>query len=116
MPQAKPCSRPNCGQLVPLGTTHCNQHARSDNKRRANKSREHGLTTNHWRQLRRTRLHLDHHRCHQCGQPATTVHLTPHLAGDHTRARLEDLTSLCSSCHGTIDAPRAHTQTKGGRA
>jgi 5-methylcytosine-specific restriction endonuclease McrA len=51
--------------------------------------------------------------CQRCGKTGDrhtlTVHLNPALGGDHLAASRDDLTTLCRSCHGSIDAPRART-------
>jgi 5-methylcytosine-specific restriction endonuclease McrA len=108
MPQTKPCATPRCGQLVPLGTTHCPTHTRANNQRRHRKATTNGLHSNRWRTLRAQALHRDGGRCQHCHQaPATTCHLHPDLHGNHLSATLDDVVSLCASCHGTLDAPRA---------
>lgn len=106
-PSLKHCSAPGCRSLLPLGTTHCAQHRAADNQRRHAKQEAHGRNTAAWRRKRKQRLDLDGHACQRCGAAANTVHLDPAWKGDHEHAPIDAMTSMCTSCHGTIDAPRA---------
>jgi 5-methylcytosine-specific restriction endonuclease McrA len=82
---------------------------REDARRHA-KERAQGRTTAAWRRLRQAALQRDGYRCRRCGrQTGLTAHLDRRLAGDHTRATLDDITTLCRSCHGSTDAPRSRT-------
>jgi len=105
MPVLKPCA--HCRTLIPVGTTLCPRCAHSDNQRRATKAKAYGYHTTVWQQKRQTIL-AHHPVCQYCNnRPATTVHLDPAWHGDHVNAPLDALTALCSSCHGTVDAPRS---------
>lgn len=58
-----------------------------------------------WKALRRYRLHLDSGLCQKCKargivEPATEVdHVLPVISHPHLRYQIENLQSLCSSCH-----------------
>lgn len=62
----------------------------------------------------------DGYACQQCGttgdRHTLTVHLNPALDGDHLAATRDDLTTLCRSCHGSVDAPRSHSGPKSAAA
>jgi 5-methylcytosine-specific restriction endonuclease McrA len=102
---------PQCGALGPNAGL-CPDCKRADNQRRNQKRRDSGRTSAAWQRLRLAALHRDGYLCQDCGKPgdrrSLTVHLDPSLEGQHWRASLNDLTTLCRSCHGTRDAPRAH--------
>jgi len=89
--------------------TYCEWHAPVvERRRRANPD----LTgrrdqTPEWRRARRRALHRDQHRCRRCGSdgrepPAAPleVHHINGVAGDD---RLENLETLCRSCHRMAD-------------
>lgn len=92
----------------------CPDCQRADDRRRNTKRRNSGRSTQRWQQLRLAAFHRDGYACRQCGVTGTrhtlTAHLRPEAAGDHWRATLADLTTLCRHCHGTVDAPRAHAR------
>lgn len=107
------CAEPGCTTLT--CSRRCSAHAlardvREQARRRA-KNREHGLNTRRWRRLRAERLAVAQGLCELqlrgCRVTATTGHLDPALAGDHTAATLDDVRAACLPCHGTVDAPRA---------
>jgi hypothetical protein len=87
------CRRPTNG-------TRCPEHTRAR-----------GYTTAHWQTVRRARLDLDGHRCRLehdgCTRRATTVHLDPHLNGNHLLATIDNTVSACLHCHGVEDGGRA---------
>jgi len=71
-----------------------------------------GHEVTHWIKLRKQALERDGHQCQlrasrYCAGVADTVHLAPQCGGNHWNATLDDCTSACRSCHGTVDAPRA---------
>jgi 5-methylcytosine-specific restriction endonuclease McrA len=93
----------------------CIAHRRADNKRRANNEATAGRLSPHWQKLRLRAIARDRH-CQRCGTTNDlTVHLDPAKRGQHRNARLEDCTTLCRSCHGSIDAPRAAASAKANR-
>jgi 5-methylcytosine-specific restriction endonuclease McrA len=98
----------------------CPDCQRADNHRRNTKRRVSGRTTAAWQRLRLAAFDRDSYACRQCGQGGTrhtlTVHLDPALKGNHWSATLDDLTTLCRSCHGSVDAPRAHTKVEPSRS
>jgi 5-methylcytosine-specific restriction protein A len=112
-PQAKPCAKPGCGRLVPLGHRHCDEHAKAEHQRRARKRAAYGYDRQHWRQVRAQRLQLANHQCELqlagCTVAATHVHLRPELRGAHDLATLDDTRACCASCSGAVDAPRSQT-------
>jgi 5-methylcytosine-specific restriction endonuclease McrA len=83
----------------------------TDNERRAQLSKRHGLKTAYWRKLRQQALARDGGLCalrHPgCTGRAETVHISAHLHGNHLAATLSDCRSACRRCHGKQDAPRA---------
>jgi hypothetical protein len=87
------CGRPTIGPRCPAHTT------------------DYGYASLHWQRVRAARLQVDGHLCQfnypGCIGHATTVHLAPELAGDHSLATLETTRSACHHCHGIEDAPRA---------
>ena len=100
-----------CGALVPK-PGRCPDCQRADDRRRNRKRVESGRTTAAWQRLRAAAIHRDNYTCQRCGVSGTvktlTVHLRPELGGNHRAATLDDLVTLCRSCHGKTDAPRAH--------
>ena len=100
---ARPCI--DCG--TPTNGTRCPAHQRDADARRHAKQQAHGRDTARWRQLRVLVLNRDRHRCQRCGKPGNTVHLDPRLKGNHTLATPNHCVTLCRSCHGVLDAPRA---------
>jgi hypothetical protein len=83
--------------------------------------RARGTSTSYWKQLRLQALQRYGHRCvlrvdRRCTQTATTVHISPHLKGDHRAATLADCKSACRTCHGIIDGPRAGSEQPPRRA
>ena len=102
---------PKCGALGETAGL-CAKCKRADNLRRTEKRRTSGRTTAAWNRLRVAAIERDGFQCRRCGRGGTvktlTVHLRPELGGNHFSARLEDLTTLCRSCHGSVDAPRSH--------
>jgi 5-methylcytosine-specific restriction endonuclease McrA len=108
-----------CFRIFDGGGAHCppcqQQRDRAHSARSNAKSREQGRTTSRWRRLRLQVLARDGYTCQRCGaQPHPSqlhAHLDPRLAGDHWIATVDDCTTLCRSCHGTIDAPRSTRRT-----
>lgn len=102
------CGAPNeRGSLAGL----CPKHTREDNARRNKKRKDSGRTTTAWQRIRLAAFHRDGYACQRCGKTGDrhtlTVHLSPALDGDHLAASRDDLTTLCRSCHGSVDAPRS---------
>jgi 5-methylcytosine-specific restriction endonuclease McrA len=101
------CCVPGCGQLIERGNR-CQVHMAEKEARKALKRKTSGYYSKHWQQLRKAALNRDLHTCQRCGAPATTVHIDPRLRANHHAATLADCTSLCHSCHGSIDTRRRH--------
>jgi hypothetical protein len=99
-----PCG---CDQLI----TGVRCDAATENQRRTNLDRAHGLHTAHWRRTRAAVRTRSHGRCELqlqgCTITATTTHLDPRLHGDHRNATIADCLDACHRCHGTIDQPRS---------
>ena len=87
----------------------CQQaHDRAHNRQRAAKTKAQGRNTAAWRKLRAAVLARDGHACRRCGSGHyLTAHLHPALGGNHRHPTLADCDTLCASCHGSDDAPRA---------
>lgn len=101
---ARVCSR--CGRIA--AAARCPDCQNKDNRRRADKTRHQGRTTPHWRRVRAHVIARDK-ACRACGtHEHLSVHLDPKLEGNHRLATPDDCVTLCLSCHGSIDAPRAH--------
>jgi hypothetical protein len=108
---------PTHGLYPPGGPSkgRCPTCYQEDNRRRTAKQRDQGRTTRHWKNLARAAKQAAGYRCQSCGAPEVpepagwlSVHLRPELGGNHRAATLPDVVVLCLSCHGTVDAPRAH--------
>jgi 5-methylcytosine-specific restriction endonuclease McrA len=111
MVDGRPCGR--MFQPVPGArrNNRCELHqaqlTRREDERRNLRAKTSGRTTAAWKKLRAQVLERDDYACLRCGRRAFSVHIDPRLGGDHRLAMIDDCWSLCSSCHGTIDAPRA---------
>jgi 5-methylcytosine-specific restriction endonuclease McrA len=107
---ARPTPKPGCGRpKLPRLCTNCQ---RLDDARRNAKRRRSGRTTARWQRLRLAVFARDGYACRLCGRTGTrytlTAHLRPELAGNHWTATLDDVVTLCGSCHASVDAARAH--------
>lgn len=96
---------PKCGRIAP-----CARHAGDDERRRAAKSRAHGLTGRAWKRTRARVLARDFDVCRigrdGCTLKATSVHRLPEYGPIHDE-NLDAYVSACAHCHGVVDAPRA---------
>jgi 5-methylcytosine-specific restriction endonuclease McrA len=105
------CFRPFTPDPSRRRNNRCDAHqaelTKREDARRNQRAKAHGRTSAHWKRLRLEVLERDDHTCQRCGAPAVSVHIRPELAGDHRAATTDDCWSMCASCHGTIDAPRA---------
>lgn len=106
MPRLKLC--PSCGEALAL-EAECNCAGAKAKRQRANnrahrRQKTSGRTSAHWRRLRKLAIARDM-GCVRC--PAT-VDLTVDLlgGGDHRTATLEQVETLCRSCHGRRDGGR----------
>jgi 5-methylcytosine-specific restriction endonuclease McrA len=104
-PLPRICVEPSCPDHTAGDPHRCPRHASEYNARKRHTHRS--TIGPHWRRLRQQALARDR-CCQRCGTTHDlTVHLDPRMRGDHDTAVLEACTTLCRSCHGTIDAPRA---------
>ena len=105
--QAKICN--GCHHTFPVQKVkrgRCPGCQRADNRRRNAKRAEHGRSSQWWRSFRSAYLGSS---CEHCGSTADlTLHYKP--GGRHS-ANPADYETLCRSCHGAVDAPRAHAIT-----
>jgi 5-methylcytosine-specific restriction endonuclease McrA len=109
LPVVTVCGYAGCSRLVAnRQAARCETHRREDNYQRRRRGLQHGLASAHWRGVRQAVLDRDGWRCQRCGARASSVHLDPQLHGDHYHATIDNCVTLCRSCHGTTDAPRAH--------
>jgi 5-methylcytosine-specific restriction endonuclease McrA len=109
MPHGKVCSRSGAVFIPPARCEcqACVTHRRRDNARRGRNLYTSGRRSEHWRKLRPQAIARDR-VCRRCGTgERLTVHLDPALRGEHRNATLDDVVTLCVSCHGSVDAPRA---------
>lgn len=128
MPYAplKPCAYPLCAELVPSGQRHCEAH-RKQTVQAYEKSRGNSTARGYdrsWQQAREQALKRDRYICKSCEvegiiTPATQVHhIKPFRQGDKSdplRLKLDNLESLCASCHAKIDGwsrARHHRQNQ----
>jgi hypothetical protein len=90
-----------CGTPTRNRPAYCDEH----------RKRGYNPRSPHWRAVRAQRLELDQHQCRLnhpgCTGHATSVHLDPDLAGDHSQASIANTISACAHCHGVEDGPRA---------
>jgi hypothetical protein len=101
------CATPACGQLLHPDTP-CPQCGRKGHLPKQTKDTMRGYHSRNWREVKWRAQVRDGFRCQQCGSPfALTAHLDPARQGDHYHATLDEVTTLCRTCHGTLDAPRA---------
>lgn len=111
MPHMKLCS--NCGGVFPLEEfarpgggrrrSRCIACTRLDNQRRNAKRRLHGRKSDWWQRFKRAYLG---EQCERCGSTLDlTLHFKPGGVHDANPANYE---TLCRSCHGSVDAARAH--------
>jgi len=110
MPLAHICS--HCFGDYAHGTKCGCDGATAARKRRADythaQQRMAGRDTAHWRTTRERRRDLDGYRCVVCGRHQSelatnerlTVHLGPHMHGQHAHATVDDCQTRCSTCHG----------------
>ena len=113
---------PRCGvpkdEMTVNGRTRrrklCPDCQRADDRRRNEKRKTSGRSSASWQRLSLAALHRDNFTCRRCGKTGDrrqlTGHLDPRLGGNHRIAALEDITTLCLSCHGSVDAPRSHAR------
>lgn len=81
----------------------CATCKRVDNQRRNRKTAEQGRSSSAWRRFRKANIAS---QCQRCGSGDNlTYHYRP--GGRHS-FNPGDYQTLCRSCHGSIDAPRAH--------
>jgi 5-methylcytosine-specific restriction endonuclease McrA len=105
-PVRRLCLEPDCRDLTAGDPHRCPRHAAEFNARRRHTYRS--TIGKHWRGVRQLALARDGHRCQKCGTTDDlTVHLDPRMRGDHDSATVEACITLCRSCHGRLDAPRA---------
>jgi 5-methylcytosine-specific restriction endonuclease McrA len=113
---------PKCGALNGRDNLAglCADCERADDRRPNQKRKDSGRTTVAWQRMRLAAFHRDGYACQRCGntgdRKTLTVHLNPALDGDHLAASRDDLTTLCRSCHGSVDAPRSKQGTRTSRA
>lgn len=94
------CAGRNCGRLIPSGS----------GGRCPNCVRVAGTGTARWRAVRLAAYVRDGFRCVDCGTAEDlTGHLDPSLEGNHELATVDDVTTLCRSCHGSRDASRVRS-------
>jgi hypothetical protein len=105
-----------CGQLytpTKAGVTRCAQHQaeyeqqRYQRKQQQNAARRKrdGRDQAAWPRIRKVVLARDGHICDQCGGKASQVHKRG--GGFHDLSALDEMVSLCSSCHGRIHGREA---------
>ncbi len=96
---------PRCERTMPMRAGVCDSCRKADNIRRTKKARASRRDSYHWRRLREQAKRATG-CCQACG---ATSDLSVHVigVGNHRSATLADCVTLCRSCHGRADAPRA---------
>ena len=114
MPYApkKPCLHPGCPALIDSGSR-CEEH-RKEYQQRLDRSRGNSHQRGYdadWRRLREAALKRDNYLCQKClaqGRmtPANIVdhRIRFHGTDDPRRLDLDNLESMCKSCHSTKTA------------
>jgi hypothetical protein len=95
-----------CGRIIPATRRRCPEHRRDDNRRRHCEEHRRRYAP---RQLAQAAAAGARARPTHLPELRATRHQRPHrpeLGGNHRLARLDDCTSLCASCHGSVDAAR----------
>ena len=94
----KPCAYPGCPLLIPAGETYCNRHkSERQHKYRIDKPSSWKVYGRLWNRLRKIKLYRNPY-CEICGKVATEVdHIVPIRKGGLNE--LDNLQSLCKSCH-----------------
>jgi 5-methylcytosine-specific restriction protein A len=107
------CAEDGCPEQVPRGTPRCPEHEapviarRKARERQRSRERDAGRYSRdrRWQRVRRLALERDSYRCHECGASVKgkAQANVDHLDGqglDGPRAYdLDNLVSLCRSCH-----------------
>lgn len=100
------CAEPGCPTLVEAGQSRCPAHTRKPWAGAGN-----GRGGRPWQRLRQLILIRDHHRCIDCGAPATQVdHLDRLADGGPLIAPPDRLASLCTPCHQAREQQRNRDQ------
>ena len=102
------CSTPQCGNLIPIGTSYCHECKPIDNKS-AERSRHNSITnatygSTRWRKLRLIVLNHNPYcaECtrNDCVSAATEVdHIKPHDGDKKLMWDVDNLQGLCHQCH-----------------
>jgi len=87
-----PVTKVGCSHLISSGS-YCAEH----------KPAGHRPDTTQWRRLRRRALQRDRYRCVRCGRRRPTRLEVHHVNGVTTDDRLENLETLCETCHRAAD-------------
>lgn len=108
----KPCAYNGCAGLVKAGTTYCEEHKgitkrnmdKLYDKQSRNKKAKKFYSSGQWQKIRKIKLNKNP-ICEMCKKkgiitPATEVdHIIPIKVDWSSRADLNNLQSLCHSCH-----------------
>jgi len=104
----KPCNYQGCPELIGAGERYCSHHKTTVNrevkKRRTDKEQNRFYKTARWQKLRKLKLNRDP-LCEPCLEkgrttPATIVHHDEEIReGGAWLPDLDELTSICLSCH-----------------
>lgn len=108
----KPCAQPGCPELVEAGKAYCDEHKKKhrsyrdkEYKRDRKDSKEQKFyVSSAWRKLRKIKLNQDP-LCEHCKEKGITReatdidHIIPIKVDWSLRLSLDNLQSLCHSCH-----------------
>ena len=110
----RPCSYPGCPELT--DERYCDRHRGAGNRyydRNLRSRRSDAFyKSKAWQAARQARLTRDNHMCRECLRegritPANTVHHIVEITEDWSkRLDLDNLESLCASCHGKVEAAK----------
>lgn len=99
----KICNYPRCNNLTKK--SYCDKHNNYTyyNNKRSNDKEMKFYRTKEWRDKRSEALKRDCYVCQRCGADATVVHHIVEVRQDYNkRLDIDNLESVCSSCHNKI--------------
>lgn len=99
----------SCGAIATTGSR-CAKCQKLDDARRNDKRKRDGRNKAAWRRLRKVVIARDGGKCTRCGR---TYPLSVHsLAGGYHILNADLYVTLCYSCHGSVDAPKASSRER----
>jgi 5-methylcytosine-specific restriction protein A len=106
------CLEPGCGSFAEdYLNRRCLVHSKERDGVIHNKDRKRVYNSNRWRYLRRKQLSLNP-LCQVCGELATEVHHVIPLAANGKAYDLDNLKSICTSCHSKATRQEMTTENQ----